>query len=302
MLRSSARRQQPAWANAYGARHRNDGKRMKLFALFAFPALVLGGGGYVLNEYANVESISDDYCYERIDQHQSVFLIDSSFTHDMSDAQFRDLLTAHQRAYRALPANGRISIYTTAAHVNGSIPSPVFSACRPAATPAEQDAIGAPSKPAPYLRNQAADAEAEFLAAVDAVLADARDPDTAAADSPVLEQLYAISIDPGFQGLDRSLTVVTDGIQNSEIARFCSVRGDMPSFSAFETRPAYQDVRPDSFAGTQVSILLVEFGELPAPGLEHCTNQELRNWWRDYAEANGAEHLRLTPLRYWAQR
>ena len=278
-----------------------SGRGAKIAAMVTIPVATVIGGGAMLSLYADVESIGEDFCYARSDQAQSVIFVDHSFTHDMSDAQFRDLRTAFAREYDAAPANGRVSVYTTSALYNGSLPRPVFTGCRPAATQAEQEAIGAPSKPAPYLRNQAEDAEAAFLEAVDAVLEDARDPATAAGDSPILEQLQGISRDPDFQGAERTLTVITDGIQNSETARFCAVRGDMPSFASFSTRTAYQHVEPDSFAGVDVRFLLVEFGQLPGPGLEHCTNDELRTWWPDYFEANGADGVQRTVLRYWTQ-
>ena len=134
---------------------------------------------------------------------------------------------------------------------------------------------------------------------VDQVIADAKDEDQAAMDSPILEQLQAISRYDGFTGPNRSLTVITDGINNSETARFCAVSGDLPPFAQFRTRRSYRYVEPSSFEGMDVTLLLVEFGRLPAPGASHCSNAALRDFWPAYFTGNGAKSVDLRRLRYW---
>jgi len=281
-------------------RSAGSGKAVKLLAIAALPIAVVGGGSYFLMEHARTEKIGADYCYQRAGQPQHVVFLDNSYTKDLSGAQYRDLHTAYMRAYDTALPNTRISLMTTAADVNGSLPVPAYTACRPAATVAEQEAIGAPSSTPMRLANQAQDARAEYETQVDALIADAANPDKAAGDSPILEQLQAISRDPALKSSRRQMTVITDGIQNSEIARFCQVQGDMPRFGQFEASTGYQFVKPDNYAGTKINLLLVEFGELPAPGMDYCSNDEVRAWWPDYFKANGAKSVELTRLRYWA--
>lgn len=267
--------------------------------LLVVPIVTIGGGAVVLGNAVGIER-PDGYCYTREDQHQVAVFIDASMTAESSATQLRDYRTAFTRAYENAPANSLISIFTTATDGRGSLPDPVFSMCKPASTPQEQDALGAPSKPAPYLKRHADEAKVEYLAGVEKVLSDAQDPTKAAGDSPVLEQVQAISRYKGFQSKNRSLTWVSDGIQNSEIARFCSVQGHMPRYRAFEKTRAYKDTKPNPFVGVDVTVLLVEFGPLPNDWAKYCSNAELRDWWPEYFKGNGADKVELTRLRFWA--
>lgn len=264
------------------------------------PTLVLGGGGIIMSQQLKIEKMGADYCYARKDQHQAVAFLDNSMQQDLSPRQYRDYQTGFDRLYEDVPANARIAIYTTASDTDRSLPKPIASICKPAATVAEQDALGAPSQLAPYLARQAMDAKEEYDAIVKQVLRDAQDTSKAALDSPILEQLQGISRDSGFTSQYRSLTVITDGIQNSEIARFCSVKGDLPPFSIFRTQKKYVHVEPRSFSGVDVQFLLVESYLLPQATLPYCTNNEIRDWWPAYFKANGAASIEVTRLRHGA--
>ena len=279
-------------------RRRNKGRMTKLLALGALPILAIAGGIAGLDHLSNIEKADLNGCYGRDDQHVAAVMIDFSMVKDFSTAQRRDLATALDAAYEALPPNGKISIFTTAADVAGSLAKPILELCRPATTPEEQQALGAPSQTAPHLKAIAKEAQGKFVAAVDGILVDADDASKAATESPILEQLQAISRYPGFGGSNRSLHVITDGIQNSEIAEFCTVQGDMPSFATFAKRDRYDFVRPQPFTGVDVKYLLVEFGKLPHGSLKYCSNDELRRWWPDYFNANDAASVELTRLRY----
>lgn len=280
-------------------RHRAGGNPfLKIASLVAIPALVLGAAGYGLNEYGNIEQIGTDYCYQRQDQAQVAVFLDYSVNDNLSTAQRRDLETALQRAYAQLPANGRVMIFTTARDTAGSIARPVFEMCRPALTASEQEAIGAPSKPAPNLRRIAEEARHAFDAEIDRILSDTQDDATTAQESPILEQVQAISRYSGFQGPERSFVWLSDGLQNSEIARFGAVQGDMPRVETFIARSDYAVVRPESLAGVDVTLLLVETISLPQPGLEFVTHDEMRAWWPEYFRVNGAASVRLERLRW----
>lgn len=270
----------------------------KIAAVVVVPVVVLGAAGYGLNEYSNIEQISADYCYAREEQAQAAVFIDFSMNGNLSGAQRRDLVTALERAYAQMPPNGRLMIFTTARDTAGSIARPVFEMCRPATTTAEQEAIGAPSKPAPNLRRIAEDALAAFDAEVARILSDVQDDAVTAQESPILEQVRAISRYPGFQGPDRSFVWLSDGLQNSEFARFGAVQGDMPSVERFTARSDYDVIRPDSLAGVEVTLLLVESVTLPQPGLEFVTQDEMRTWWPEYFRVNGAASVSLERLRW----
>ncbi|PHR92420.1 MAG: hypothetical protein COA69_08585 [Robiginitomaculum sp.] len=257
-------------------RPNNNGNFKKIAALIIMPTVVLGGGGIIMNQQLKTEKMGADYCYALKDQHQAVGFLDNSMQQDLSPRQYRDYQTGFDQLYENAPANARISVYTTASDTDRSLPKPVASICKPAATVAEQDALGAPKKLAPYLARQAMDAKEEYDAIVKQVLRDAQDISKAALDSPILEQLQGISRTSGFNSQYRSLTVITDGIQNSEIARFCSVKGDLPPFSIFKMQKRYTHVEPRSFTGVDVQFLLVESYLLPQATLPYCTNNEIR--------------------------
>jgi len=281
-----------------GGRRNNPGRTKKLLLLGAVPLVVIGGGGFALAQYMKIEKIDDAYCFARADQHQTAIFLDNSMQANLPAQQLRDYQTGFDNAYAQAPANTRIAIFTTASDISGSLAKPVASICKPAATTNEQADLRAPSKPAPYLANRAREAKAHYSDIVGRVLADAQDTSKAAGDSPILEQLQAISRYSGFTSSNRSLVAITDGIQNSEIARFCAVQGDMPRFAIFEQQARYKHVKPRSLAGVNVNLLLVESATLPQKGLAYCTNNEVRNWWPAYFTANGAASVESNRLRH----
>ncbi|MGF1463318.1 MAG: hypothetical protein ACFB2Z_09150 [Maricaulaceae bacterium] len=276
----------------------NPGRARKLVLLGSIPALVLIGGGFALDAYQRTEKIDADFCYARPDQAQHVLFLEASFTAGLSDQQERDYWASFEAGWRNAQPNTRFVGLSTARNVSGSIARPAFVICKPPANTAQQDALGVPGKPAPYLANQAAEAYMRYRGLTARLLADAQNPALQANESPILAQLQTISRYSGFQGPGRTLTVLTDGLNNSETAKFCAVQGDLPPFDVFARQDRYEAVRPRPFTGTDVNLLLVENGPLPQPGLDHCTSAELRRFWRSYFEANGAASVQLTRLRY----
>ncbi|MEL6767082.1 MAG: hypothetical protein AAFP17_07875 [Pseudomonadota bacterium] len=280
-----------------GRRGKGNSRLLKGFAAAGMLVATLGAGGYGLTEYMKIEQMGASFCYARPDQAETAVFLDYSVHRNMSDAQRRDMMTALERAYDALPVNGRIMVFTTARDTGGSIARPVYAQCRPADTVGEQAAIGAPSKPRPNIERIAEDARAAFRGQLDRILADSHDTAKAAQESPLLANLQAISRYPGFQGRDRAFVWLSDGIENSETAQFCQVKGDMPRAATFMQRPAFNAVAPDSLTGVTATLLLVETIPLPSPSLAFCTHDEMRAWWPDYLRLNGAERVRLERLR-----
>ncbi|MFZ5593346.1 MAG: hypothetical protein ACOY4D_03635 [Pseudomonadota bacterium] len=276
------------------------GRFVKIAALIALPVVVIVIGAAVMRAALKEPRMGSDYCTaSSTPRHNAAAFIDVSFTTDTSAPQDRDLTRALHEAYDTLPANGRLSIFTTANATVGSLPVPVLSVCRPPANEPEQAALGLGSKPAPYLAHQAEEARKAFAASVAALLAQAKDREQIAKDSPILEQVQGISRFR-FDGPMKSLTVYTDGLQNSESFQFCQSPGHMPPIALFTQKPAYRFVKPDSFEGVAVHVLLVEFGTLPSKLLPYCTSDEVRRFWPDYFKTNGAASVQLTRLRYGA--
>ncbi|WP_155802627.1 hypothetical protein [Ponticaulis koreensis] len=269
---------------------------MKLTILAALPLVTVSGLATGVSHMMSIPQMDDAFCYAQSEQAETAIFIDNSVTPGLSSPQFRDFQTAFMNAWEAAPPNTRFSVFSTGRSVAGSIARPAFEFCKPASTPAEQDAFGGPDKPAPMLSRIYDDATAHFEGTVHELISSSHDPDMQAVDSPILEQLQAISRYSGFQGPDRRLLVFTDGIQNTETARFCAVAGDMPSFETFEQQQRYTFVRPDSLDGSAVDILLIE-GLITPNSLPYCSEAELRTWWPDYFRANGARTVQLTRLR-----
>ncbi|MEO0696958.1 MAG: hypothetical protein AAFY84_12755 [Pseudomonadota bacterium] len=261
---------------------------------------VAAGGMYAVGELAKPQMDAQTFCAPEADQHNVAIFAEASFGHVASDRQKHDLEAAILKAYADAPANARFSFFTTAAGRDGAIAESFRGGCKPAATPGEWSALGLAAKPPAYLKRQAKEAEATFNAHTDAFLNLANDPDLKAKDSPVLEQLAAISKVRFAGGLDR-LIVYSDGMQNTELARFCSHKGHMPAYAKFaRDNPRFAAFTPESLQGVQVELLLVEHGPLPNTMFPYCTTVELRTWWADYFAAHGAD-MRLTPLRTGAQ-
>ena len=259
-------------------------------------------GGATLTHQMGLEKIDDNYCYDRTTQHQTAILIDNSVGHDVSSDQLRDYNTAFQNAWNIAPPNSEFLIFTTASDVGGSIANPIERICKPAQTPFEAETLGTPKQTPPIMKRQYEEAYSAYQNVIESVVTDVTDSSKRARNSPLLEQVQAVSRYAWFNKPSRSFYFITDGTQNSDIARFCAVAGDMPSFSKLETLAKYDFVKPDSFTGVNVEIVLIESATLPQFGLEHCTNDEMRRWWPDYFKGNGANDVRLTRLLFGSNR
>lgn len=278
--------------------NRSPGSHGKILKLAATPVIVLGVGSLAAYHYIGIEKPDELGCYARADQHQAVIFVDNS-VQGHSGAHLRDYRTGMLRVYKTAPANSLIRITTTSRTEGGSFAQPSFILCKPASTPAEQLAISAPDKSVPRLKRIASEAYKQYTAMVEQVIVNAQDPAKAAKDSPILEQLNAISRYDGFEGKNRSLTIITDGINNSETARFCTIKGNLPPFQTFKTKFRYKYVAPQSFEGMDITFLLVEFGKLPSGSLKYCSNEELYDFWESYAKGNDAKSVDMRRLRYW---
>lgn len=293
-----------------GNNRRNGGRRrgggggslsriLMILGMVLIPLISLSGGGYLAWRYINTEQMDAALCYPRPTQYQAAVFVDFSLTHQVSDSQRRDLRNTLTQTFNSMPANGKISIFTTESQTTATRSVPVFTLCKPAATVAEQDQIGAPAISAPKLARLKRDASATFSTYVDDMLARSRQNQNLAASSPILEQLQAITRHRFASPLSQ-LIVYTDGINNSAAGQFCSKQGELPRFSVFAEQGDYLYVQPEDLRGAQVDMLMVEIGSLPSSSLPYCSNAELRAFWTDYFRANGAGKVRLTPLGYGA--
>lgn len=284
-----------------GRKGKRKGLSLPVKLAIAGTALVgiVGVGAWGLNHYMSIEKIDTAFCYPRADQHQTAVFVDAS-VQNLTPPILRDYRSELMKAFETAPANGKVIIFTTDKEVQQTKVQPVAMLCRPAKNAVEQASINAPEVSAPMLANRLADAKKAWREKVEEVLSAVQDDQRRAGDSPILEQVREISRYPEFQGWNRKLVWISDGIQNSREGRFCSVKGQMPPHAKFAERPDYDFVKPEPFDGADVSVLLVETLKLPHTQAPFCSNTEMRKWWVDYFTANGANRVRLTPLRHWA--
>jgi hypothetical protein len=279
----------------------DNAKLVKLGVIICAPLAMAVLGGWALLNYSGTERIDEAYCYDRgAAQHEVAVFLDASFTTQSSEQQWRDYETALLRAYEQAPANARVSIFTTTRNVASSLLEPAGTMCRPAATVHEAERLGIPSKSPQYLARQAAEAETAYRAMAERILGDARDESLTALDSPILASLQAISRSEYFDSESRTLWVITDGLENSETARFGQIAGHAPAYPVFASQARFEPVRPRSWAGAHVNFLLVQTATLPQPGLQHISSAELYTWWPLFFRENGADSVEVTRLRYGA--
>lgn len=263
--------------------------------------VTLSAGAYGVTNFMPSEQMGEDFCFARTDQPVTAIFIESSLTHQLGDTQRRDYQTAFGQVWDTAPGNTRIDVFTTTKGEAGSLAAPVFTLCKPVATTAELEAINAPSQTVQQVTYNSERARAAFHAGISEVLANASDPNQAAEFSPIIETVGSISRYPGFSGEERTLVVLSDGIQNSTLAQFCRVRGHMPSYGRFAERAEFESVRPRSLRDVKVRMFLVEHGPLPSEQLPYCSNQELAGWYADYFSGNGADpdDVEITAIRAW---
>lgn len=287
--------------NRRGSQSPDLAKIGKIAAIVGVPVITLGAGAYFLTQSMKVERPDEMGCYERPNRPVVAIAIDASLSSDLSSEQKRGYNDVFGRAFKLAPPNARVDFYTTARDTNSAIAKPVASACKPVSTPAENAALGVPDKPAPYLKRQAEEARHAFEKLAAEMLSDVQSQDKTALDSPLFESMQSLSRSLEFQGNNRTLWWITDGINNSETARACVVKGDLPPFAVFKTQRRYSYVAPESFAGTDVNIMLVEHTRLPHRSAPYCSNFEIREFWQGYFKANDAENVQLQILRHGAE-
>lgn len=294
----------------YSSRRRRGGRGGSSFnvaamlkVLLIIGTVVVAGavGGLILHRDLTTEKIDTAFCYDRPSQQAVASFLDASFTRGASQAQRRDFETALMQAYDAAEPNARVMVFTTTRDAAQSLLMPVISLCKPPATPQEQRSINAPHLTAPFLARRAETARNEYVSQVSEILEAAASDELAALNSPILSSIGAISRHPDFQGDNRRLYATSDFLENSEIAIFGAIRGDAPPYAVFEQRREFERVRPRSFNGTSVQILMVESGPLPRPGLPYISSAERDAFWLAYFRENGADDVSITPIHRGAE-
>ena len=282
-------------------RKRRSRSRWTLSAFgFAAASVVAAGGiGFAVVQDANSAKPDVLGCYAP-ETASTAVLVDSSVPR-WGATQQSDLLTFLSQLYEeGLAFNERFSMFLTAEDRIGTIPPPVLEFCGHARTPRELEDIGAARQEAPYLRRKSAKFRREVF---DKILGEvfaltATKGNTQWVESPVLEQVQAISRLPQFADFEeRSLVVVSDFLQNTKDAQFCGTKGHLPPFASFRETAYYKRIAPKSLAGVRVTMLALVRDEIGGPGLPYCSEDELYGFWEAFFRAAGAESVEVIRLR-----
>ncbi|MEP2759006.1 MULTISPECIES: hypothetical protein [Alphaproteobacteria] len=281
-------------------RRGNKASQIKTVAYGFGAFLIAGTAGYLALSNLGKAQPNAIGCLPDPRQAQTVVFLDASVGYDQS--QTRDLRKIAEDIYwRALHSNERLRLITTEEQQIASVVTPRVDFCRTASDPRDLERLGAASATPAYLAKEAQDA---FENLYEPFFDEFLNPDAGPAhrqvrESPILEQIQSISRLPGFGdgGGNRRLVVISDGIQNTPEAQFCHVRGALPAFDTFATRPYFERVRPHDLSGVKVTFYMAIQHGYGSGQLAYCTEDELRNFWLRYFEAAGAQSVEIVRLR-----
>ncbi|MFQ3244106.1 MAG: hypothetical protein ACI9SP_000731 [Arenicella sp.] len=253
----------------------------KLLAAAATLTLLCGGLGYMAVDGWD-EVGADQYgCYGASNKPTVAVIIDSSEPR-WDKTQQRGIYTYFELLHNELGANQRLAVYTTQIHKVASILKPAFYVCGQAKSSDELPSNAVQAQ-AGYLKRQKQRLYDEvFKPELDKVLAlDIPEKERQVYESPIFELLQTVSHMESLSQGD-TLVMVSDGVQSTESARFCSVQGAMPSFNSFKKRRIYKDrLKLPRLEGLDVSFLFLQRGGYGEGALRYCSSEEeIRAFWK----------------------
>ncbi|OHU89198.1 MULTISPECIES: hypothetical protein [Pseudoalteromonas] len=276
-------------------------QKKKLPLMLGVSALLAGSvvtGGYHIVQALGKPVADANGCYASVNGAQTTVLIDASSPRWTTEQQ-RGLHTYVSRLYQGLRFNERLNIYTTEGDVISSVPTPRLTLCGGARTAHDLAKIGLDSASDGYLsRQRQRNYDQIFAPSMQEILKITPDVKREQKkQSPILETIRSISQISPFKSGDR-FVVVSDLIQNTESARFCSHKGHLPSFERFKQRSQYSVLKPESFNGASLeALMLMRSGYGQTGYLPYCTEKELRDFWKAFSLDNGASSFSLSRIR-----
>jgi len=256
----------------------------------------LAGLGYITIQSMGKITPDEFGCYESIEARTTAVMLDVSEPRWDKTMQ-RGLHTAFERLYDDLQPNERLTVYTTELSKLASIADPAFYVCGQFSSPDELPETVEQAQ-AGYLKQQKQHLyDTVFKSALDKVLAlDIPEDQRQVYESPIFEMIQTLNLSEDLSAQDR-LWIVSDGIQSTESARFCTVKGAMPAFKTFKTRRIYQErlALPD-LTDVEVQFLFLQRGDYGGKTLPYCNSEEeIRRFWQDAFKDSGAdvEYVRI---------
>ncbi len=272
----------------------------KLATLSIAVMAVIGGFGYMAYDTA-LRPVADEYgCFDGVPADNTVVFVDASPPR-WNEEQSRSLRSRLDQLYEQLGFNEKFSLFTTEGDLIGDILKPRLKLCGQASSSEELESVGAAPAQAGYLKRQKQRLyERKLAPELDKLLVENPDePRQQNYQSPILEQLVALSRRPELQAAAK-LVIISDMIQNSESAHFCTVKGDMPPFAIFSKRRVYLErLQPESLKGVEVEVLMLQrYGYGMTGAFPYCRDEEeIKAFYRDYFHAAGVNKLRFVRIR-----
>lgn len=260
----------------------------KLIALGITLTVCVAGMGYMMVQAMGQKVVDELGCYDGVYQKVTAVVVDLSEPR-FDNVQSRSLQTYFKQTYDGLAFNERLSVFTTAGNEISSVVTPSFSVCGQAKNSQELEEVGAPAAQSGYLKRQKEKLFNKIVKPkLDKLLTlNPNESQKQLYESPILEMIKSVVRDAKLESGDR-LIVISDMIQNSESARFCRKKGDMPSFSTFKKRSVYQGrLKPRSIDNVEVEVLMLLRKSYGQSGLDYCSSEdEIRDFWIGYFKEN----------------
>jgi len=303
--RSHSRRRRPVPKKA--KKKSINYKRIALgTTIMLVPAMILGVGGSMVDT-DKVSMNKDTYCFDTVSYDAVPILIDYSTTNlYASDNQLISLKTEFVKQAKALKPNQRLDVFTTAKETIADVVKPVFSTCMPPKTGGDIKILAEmepniKSVTQAFLDHQRKDAIEKVEVEIDHLIEDSqskKDNHEERWNSPLMEQLRSISRHYSANSVADFL-VFSGGIQVSESLFFCKMPGHLPRFKNFKrNNPLYEKMKlHDGFQGSRVTFLMPRVLDKHYIG-DHCTFDEIYDWWTDYFTDGGASEIYVQPLQY----
>ena len=272
----------------------------KMIALSAAVMAAMGGFGYMAHDTA-LRPVADEHgCFDGVIGGNTVVFADVSPPR-WNGEQGGSLRSRLNQLYDSLAFNEKFTLFTTEGDLIGDVLKPRLHLCGQASSSEELESVGAAPAQAGYLKRQKQRLYARKLAPeLDTLLSE--NPDESRQQnyqSPILEQFVALSRRPELRA-GTKLVIISDMIQNSESAHFCTVKGDMPPFAIFRKRQVYLErLQPESLEGIEVEVLMLQrYGYGMKGALPYCRDEEeIKTFYRDYFHAAGVKKMRFVRIR-----
>lgn len=278
---------------------RQTRKQLPAMIAAGFAAIAcIGGLGYLGYSSMGVPVADEFGCFDEFYSPQTIFILDSSQPR-WDENQARSLNTFTDQTFDGLRVNERFSVFTTEADVISSVMKPRFSLCGQASSSAELEELTGAKIDTGYLKRMKEELYQKVLAPqLHKLFALEADEERLQNNqSPILEMIQSVTRLTQPEAGDH-LVIISDLIQSSDSARFCTQRLDMPSYETFSKRRIWQRLKPTSLEGVKVTVLYLLRDGLGSTGFEYCRDEEeIKAFYSDMLYDQGVESVEFIRVR-----